>query len=381
MKHTGILSKKDWNWGGIDMNEAKLNRHRRFWQPLAKGEGAYIAVQAPIDDTGSLPCPFRPPASKEENVLGVDYCVQKAEAAEANTYFGGDAIHSRFVNFGPGVQAAFFGAPYTITKDSVWFDLNPPIKNWDTIPDFTMNREHELFKAIEAQTRALCAASGGRYGVSYTDIGGQYDILFSLRGEDLLMDMLEYPEIILTAEDKLDDAFIEYFNFLTGIIGPSGCGYTNWIPIMNDKPWYPIQCDLSVMLSPKQFEKFVLPALDKVGTAIGQTVYHLDGPEEIRHLDMLLSMKHVHAIQWVPLPTHRLPDGSYIQNFADEMSLDVYRRSLKAGRKVIIYGTRPEQLQGIFDAVGTDGIFVQTWCGTRKDADALINCAEKNWIR
>jgi 5-methyltetrahydrofolate--homocysteine methyltransferase len=364
------------------MNEEKRNRHRRFWLPLEKGEGAYIAVQSPVNDTGVLPSPFRPAISNDENVLDVDYCILKAEAAEQNTFFGLDAIHSRFINFGPGVMAAFFGAPYKITRDSVWFDLDPPIKTWEPIPDLTLNREHTLFKAIEAQTRALCAASKGRYGVSYTDIGGQYDVLFSLRGEDLLADMLEYPETVQAAEDKLDDAFIEYFRYLTDIIKPTGCGFTGWIPIINDNPWYPLQCDMSVMLSPKQFEKFVLPSLDKVDRAIGQSVYHLDGPEEIRHLDMLLSLKNVHAVQWVPLPTHNIPGTThYIQNFADEMSLDVYRRSLAAGKKVVLYGTRPDQLQTIFDAVGTDGIFIQTWCNTRKEADEFIEDAKKEWIK
>ncbi|MCL2603514.1 MAG: hypothetical protein FWD90_03455 [Defluviitaleaceae bacterium] len=361
--------------------EQKRNRHRRFWQPLEKGEGAYIAVQSPIDDTGTQIGRFSPAVSKEENLLDVSRCVERAEATVAGTYFGLDAIHSHFINFGPGVQAAFFGAPYTITDNSVWFDLNPPIKSWDPMPDLKMNREHELYKATEAQTRALCAASKGRYAVSYTDIGGQYDILFSLRGEDLFMDMLDCPETVLAAEDKLDAAFIEYFNTLTDIIRPAGLGFTNWMPVVSDVPWYPIQCDMSVMLSPKQFERFVLPSLDRVSAAIGQTIYHLDGPEEIRHLDMLLSLKYVNAIQWVPLPTLALPGGGYTQNFADKMSLDIYRHAKAAGKKIMLYGVRAEQIQTIFNAVGRDGIFIYTYCGTRKDADALVEHAERNWVR
>jgi hypothetical protein len=361
--------------------ERKRDRHRRFWQPLTKGEGAYIAVQSPVNDSGVMPGRFRPAISNEENVLDVDYCLLKAEAAAANNYYGLDAIHTHFINFGPGVQAAFFGAPYIITPESVWFDTDPPITGWEPMPDLTPDPGHPLYKAIEAQTRALCAASKGRFCVSYTDIGGQYDVLFSLRGEALLMDMLECPETILAAEEKLDTAFIEYFNALTGIIGPTDCGYTNWMPVVHDIPWYPIQCDMSVMISPAQFEKFVLPSLDRVSAAIGQSIYHLDGPEEIRFLDMLLSLRHVHAIQWVPLPTFRLPTGQYVQNFADAMSIDVYRRTLAAGKKIMLYGIRAEQIQPIFDAVGRDGIFIYSYSPGRKDADALVAHAEKEWVR
>ncbi|MCL2420680.1 MAG: hypothetical protein FWD03_02380 [Defluviitaleaceae bacterium] len=365
----------------MDMN-AKRERHRRFWQPLEKGEGGYLAVSAPIDDSGIAPCPLDPPSSLEEQWLSVEYALKRAEADSKNRYWGLDAIHNVFPNFGPGVQAAMLGAPYALQKESVWFDMDPPIKNWDTMPDLTTNREHELYKAVEAHTRALCAASKGRYTVAYTDIGGQMDVLCSLRGENLLMDLIEYPDEVLAAQEKLDQEFVSYFNTLTDIIGPSGCGYTGWIPIASDHPWFPVQCDMSVMISQNMFETFVLPSLDKVTTQIGNSIYHLDGPGEIQHLDMLLSLKHIHAIQWVPLPTATAADGSMYRDFTDPMSLDVYRRTLQAGRKVVLTGIMPFQVPIVFDAVGCDGVFIETYCDTRKEADELVAFAQSNsWVK
>ena len=386
---------------------AKRERHRRFWGPLTKGEGGYVAVQSPIDDSGEPPYKIAQVLGAEspgrktqtlitvelanrieqqrdeaEALMSVERCLERAEASAANRYYGLDAINSCFVNFGPGVHAALLGAPYIIQAGSVWFDMDPPIKNWDRIPDLITDTGHELYKAILAQTRALCATSKNRYAVSYTDIGGQYDVLFSLRGEELLSDFIEYPDIIKAAEERLDDEFIKFFNSLTDIIAPSGCGYSGWIPVVSDVPWYPLQCDMSVMISAKMFGEFVLPSLDKVSSAIGRAIYHLDGPEEIRHLDMLLSLKHVHAIQWVPLPTMKYRNtGSYVQDFADEMSLDVYRRSLAAGKKVVLLGVRAEQVQPIFDAVGCDGVFIQTNIATRKEADEFAEYAAKRWLR
>jgi hypothetical protein len=364
------------------VNGAKRERHRRFWGPFEKGEGAYIGVQSPITDTGDFPVKLRPPSSKEENLLDVAYCVERAEAGYANTFFGADAMPTHFVNFGPGVQAAFFGAPYVITRESVWFDTDPPIKSWEPMPDLVMNRDNILYRAIDAQTRALCAASQGRWAVSYTDIGGQYDILFSLRGEDMLSDMIDHPEALLVAQRKLDDAFVAYFNELTDIIRPADIGYTSWMPMVSDKPWYPLQCDMSVLISVKQFEKFVLPSLTRCAEAIGTSVYHLDGPEEIKFLDMFIALPGVHAIQWVPLPTYTPPGRTrQIQNFADEISLDVYRRSKAAGKKVIIMGVPPWQIPTIIDAVGADGMFIQCYLPTRKEADELTAQAVKAWMR
>ena len=365
----------------MDMKQKRM-RHQRFWQPLSKGEGAYLAVTSPVSDSGSLPCQLDPPTSLQEKWLSTDYCLRRAEANLQNTFWGQDAIPNVFVNFGPGVQAALLGAPYSLQPNSIWFDLNPPIKNWDRLPELVTNMEHELYIAIEDHTRSLCRASDGRYTVSFTDIGGQLDVLFSLRGEQLLTDLIEYPDQIMAAEKLLDDAFIAYFQTLEKMIGPSGCGYSGWIPLIHDKPWYPLQCDMSVMISPAMFEKFVLPSLDRVSAAIGQSVYHLDGPEEIRHLSMILSLPHVHAIQWVPLPQASAgKPGSSRQDFADELSLDVYRRTLAAGKKVVLLGVHPEQIPLIFDTVGSDGVFIQSNCSTRCQAEDLIATARRNWLK
>ena len=362
--------------------QAKRDRHQRFWQPLTKNEGGYLGITSPISDDQPPPVTVRAPDSLEEKWLSADYRVHRTEADAANMFWGGDAIHNVFVNFGPGVHAALLGAPYALKEDSIWFDLHPPIEKWDPIPDWKTDESHPLYQAIIEQTSTLCQASKGRYTVSYTDIGGQYDVLFSLRGEALLTDMLECPETVKRAEKRLDDEFLAFFDQLTDLIGPSGCGFSGWIPMVHDKPWYPLQCDLSVMISPDMFESFVLPSLDYVSTAIGQSIYHLDGPEEIRHLEMILSLPHIHAIQWVPLPRTDLSrGGQMVQRFDDQLSIELYRKTLAAGKKIVLLGVRPEQVSPIFEQAGSDGIYVQTFSDTRKDADLLLETAQRKWLK
>lgn len=361
--------------------EQKRARHRRFWEPLTRGEGAYLAVTSPLHGSGS-PETFPKPQSVEERWLSVDYRLRAADFRARTVFWGQDAAQSEFVNFGPGVHAALLGAPYQLTERSVWFDLEPPIKDWDRDYAFHTDPGHPLYRAIVEHTQALCANAKGRYAVTYTDIGGQMDVLFSLRGEDLLMDLIEAPEAVLAAQEKLDAEFLSFFNTLTGLIQPTGCGFTNWIPLLSDVPWYPLQCDLSVMISPAMFERFVMPSLDKVARAIGRAVYHLDGPGEIQHIDMLLSLPQVHAIQWVPLPSAVLPGvEGRCQDFADPMSLDLYRRVLAAGKKMVLLGVQAQQIPAIFDAVGCDGIYVQTHCATRQDADDLLERARRDWLK
>lgn len=48
------------------------------------------------------------------------------------------------------------------------------------------------------------------------------------------------------------------------------------------------------------FEKFVLYELEKLKDYLEYMVWHLDGPDEIKHLDILLSLPYIKAIQVVP---------------------------------------------------------------------------------
>lgn len=364
--------------------EQKRTRHSQFFQPLEKGEGGYLAITSPINDSQTPPYPILSPSTLEERWFSTEYRLKGAEANIHNTYWGQDAIQNEFVNLGPGVQAAMLGAPYKVTISSIWFDTDPPLKNWDNPPKLTTDFNHPLHKVIDEHTKELCAASNGRYAVSTTDIGGQLDVLYSLRGEDLLMDFIEYPEEVLAMQAHLDEEFLMYFNHQMDIIMPTGLGCSSWMPIVSDMPYYPIQCDVSAMFSPAMFEKFALPSLDKVSSAIGNSIYHLDGPGEIPHLDMLLSLKHVHSIQWVPLPqVAGLGPTSYsTARFEDEMSLDIYRRTKAAGKKVVLLGVPPSQIETIYNAVGSDGVFICTYINTRKDADALIEHAhQQKWLR
>jgi len=54
------------------------------------------------------------------------------------------------------------------------------------------------------------------------------------------------------------------------------------------------------MISPKMFEKFVLPDLEKAIQHTNHAFYHLDGEDAITHLDALLSIEGLLGIQWVP---------------------------------------------------------------------------------
>ena len=54
------------------------------------------------------------------------------------------------------------------------------------------------------------------------------------------------------------------------------------------------------MISPQFFDRFVLPELKETCRILDRTLYHLDGVGALNHLDSLLSIEELDAIQWIP---------------------------------------------------------------------------------
>jgi len=61
-----------------------------------------------------------------------------------------------------------------------------------------------------------------------------------------------------------------------------------------------VQCDFAALISPRHFEEFCLPDIQRQCRMLDASIFHLDGPDALRHLDALLKIKELDAIQWVP---------------------------------------------------------------------------------
>ncbi len=61
-----------------------------------------------------------------------------------------------------------------------------------------------------------------------------------------------------------------------------------------------LQSDVSYMISPKMFARFVLPDLESCCAALDYAFYHLNGKGQIPHLEYLLALPRLRGVQWVP---------------------------------------------------------------------------------
>jgi 5-methyltetrahydrofolate--homocysteine methyltransferase len=142
---------------------------------------------------------------------------------------------------------------------------------------------------------------GNAVAASHTDLGGNLDIVASLRTtEQLLYDVHDAPDEVERLVHEVTRLWLRYYKDLDSIIQKAGRGTTPWAAIWSPKRCYMLQCDFAYMISPQMFERFVMPDLSACCDYLDHGFYHLDGKGQIAHLDMLLSLKRLRGIQWIP---------------------------------------------------------------------------------
>jgi len=197
----------------------------------------------------------------------------------------------------PMTIAAYLGGEVLFREETVW--IEPLIENWKK---FNIQFDEKNYwasiskKLMETQLKKC----NGNFLIKLPDLGDALTVFSLLRGvENLLIDLVERPDIIKEKIKDFTKTWIEthkYFHSLYVKKLPGDCCWLTWAPGKT----YACQCDFSTMISPKMFEEFVAPEIEELGKYLDFIVWHLDGPDEIKHLDILLNLPEIKAIQIVP---------------------------------------------------------------------------------
>jgi hypothetical protein len=218
-----------------------------------------------------------------------------------STFLLGDAWPKWWPFFGAGVVAAFLGANLICTpeEDTIWFEPSQPFESYDLKPLY--DPENLWWQRVRALTQAAAERWPGQASVGITDLGGNLDILASLRtSQALLMDLYDRPEQVESACQQITRFWLQFYAELQGLVQATGCGVTPWAPIWSPVGCYMLQSDFSAMISPRMFERFVMPDLITCCEELDFAFYHLDGKGQLPHLDLLLSIEKLRDIQWIP---------------------------------------------------------------------------------
>ncbi len=280
-------------------------------------------------------------------------------------YYGADVLPVSDTNFGPGSLATFIGSEPGISKETVWFE--PCMMNEsepEKLPPLKFDPQNKWWKLTEQTMRECVKLGKGKYMTGAPDLVENVDVLSSLRDPQTLMfDLIERPEWVKQKVEEINKVWFEAYQRIYDIIkledgSSSWAAFRVWGPGKTAK----LQCDASAMFSPDMFKEFVVPCLTEQCRWLDYSLYHLDGTQAMCHLDTLLSIEDLDAIEWTP--------QAGIEQGGHPRWYELYRKIIKAGKSVQVVGIRPEEVKPLLDHVGKDAIYIMTG-GTPDQMDKL----------
>lgn len=348
-----------------------LQRNEAFWKgELEQGPVMWVTVPAPLAGT-----PPPEPATDDELWTDVEYVIEAAEYSLSHSYYAGDALPIHNPWLGPDQVAAWLGAEMTLRPRDFTSWVKPIVTDWSEHPKLAIDPENHWWKLYLEILRASVERGKDKWVTTYPDLHTGIDGLSAIRGpENLLVDLLENPEPIPRAMRDMTELFKSIVDIVSDIILPSGQGTTNWTAGWSQKRFLCIgQNDFTCMISPEMFEEYCFQDTLETTNYVDHSIYHLDGPDAIRHVPRLLEIEKLDCVQWIhgagqPSATHWL---------------DLLKRIQQAGKSVqVFYGpshgdeeNTVEELKILCRELDPNRLFFWANVSNVEEAEALLKIA------
>ncbi len=265
-----------------------------------------------------------------------------------------DALPVLMPNLGPALLCVLFGAEVTFGETTSWAEacIDDPDTQYPELTARAFDWDHPQWQAMEAMTGRAAEMAGEDFLPGITDLHGAYDTVAGLRhSEELCVDLLDCPEIVQPLALRAAEAFNQSFERLYSIVRSAGFGSTSWIPFYHEGPAYISNCDFWCLISGEMADAYIVPTTRHELRVQDRSIYHLDGPDALRHLDRVLAEPEVHAVQWV----YGAGNGPATR------WLDTYRKILDAGKGIFFQAAEPWEILEAAPQLGSRGVFYQLW--------------------
>lgn len=283
----------------------------------------------------------------------------------SRTSFKADILPVANTHLGPGSLAAILGAELDGREDTIWIHPNPSVGDMIALAE-----DNRWWKLHLDLIKACKRHAQGRYFVGCPDLIEGLDTLAALRGtQPVLLDIIDRPRELERQLQAVNDIWFEVFEQIYQEINVNGamafCYFSIWAPGRMAK----LQSDISAMISPKTFRRFVMPFIREQCQKLDYSLYHLDGVAALRHLDALLEIEELNAIQWTP--------GAGQPQGGDPCWYELYKRIRAGGKSVMPSLVELNELQPLLEAVGPAGVNVLVNFKSEREIDAAVEIAAR----
>lgn len=309
--------------------EATRERWAAFW----RGESDRPLAHAirPKRDVA----PVRKPRPYDLAFGDVDSIIDQALGWAETHEFLGDAIPSFMITFAPDHFAALLGADIEHSEESSTNWVEPFLTSLDGA-EIAFQREGRWWQRSLECIQKFRDRCDGKLVITGTHLQGSLDCLVALYGtQPLLMDMVLAPETVRRALEQVDKALVEVRVAFAEALDVATWGSVNRFGMYSagiiDVP----QCDVSCMIGADMFDEFELPYLTNEIASTDASIYHLDGPDALQHVESLCGIEQLDMIQWMPGAGHYDDDWSELNAKIDALG-------------------KGQIFQGYYDLCGTD---------------------------
>ena len=327
-----------------------------------------VALHVTADIPNDSP---RPPSPADPQAMWIDaeYRVSAAEHRMQSTYYGGEAFPYFDPNIGPGSLALYIGSPPRFAPDTVWYE--PIADSVCSLPELRFDPANEWWQATVRLVEEGMRRGEGRYLTSFPDLVENLDIAASLVGsQQILYDLADSPEEVVRLITRVNELYFECYDRLYSVLDGDRHGSCfSAFSIWGEGRVAKVQCDACAMISPDMFEYIVVPALREQVRRLDYSVYHLDGPDAIKHLDALLRIPELNAIQWTP--------GWSAAGVGSEQWWPMYRKVRDSGKGLLLLGTAYDEVEPLARKLGSDGVLIGTHAPSVEAANELLSSARK----
>jgi 5-methyltetrahydrofolate--homocysteine methyltransferase len=242
--------------------------------------------------------PLEKPREPRDQYLNVSNIINGCRNYCETHYFLQDAFPAVDINLGPGSMALYLGGEPGFAWDTVWY--KEKFESAQEFESLHYDENNPWWVLHQKMAKEAAALAAGDFYVAIPDIIENLDILSALRGpQNLCYDVLDEPEAIHRGVEIVDGAYFKYYDRLYEILKDDdrSSSYTSFASVGKGRI-AKVQCDFCALISPDTFREYVEPSLRKQCRNLDHSLYHLDGPDAIKHVPSLMAIEELDALQW-----------------------------------------------------------------------------------
>jgi hypothetical protein len=321
-------------------------RMEAFWEgeiidrPLAQ----FVAPKPPEE---CVPEPVSGHASAADRWMDAAYQGELALARLQNVELMADTLPIAWPNLGPEIFSAFYGcALHFGDYGTSWTD--PVLHDWAEADLVRFDPHSPYLAKLHEMTDALIAVGRDKFIVGMTDWHPGGDWLAAIRDpQNLAMDMIMHPDEVKGMLDMAERDYMALYDLFYAKLRAAGNPITSWLTLISDGKYYIPSNDFSCMVSNRMFREFFLPGIIRECQFLDRSIYHLDGPGALQHIDDILAIPELGAMQWV--------FGAGNEGF--HRWVHVYQRILAAGKGAQVVIDYPE-LDDVIATLPAKGVYL-----------------------